>query len=315
VSRLRALGLAAKALAAPVVFTLVSLVFLGANIQGGSFASDAHIYYSGAAAWLAGQSPWDAPATFQGNPAHFAGLPTTVVLLAPFTLLPEAVFTLLVVVISAGAAVYTVRRLELPWWYLLFPPLFVSVLSGNPSTLIIALLVSGRPVLQALAALLKVYAIIPPALLLRWRTLAWAAGLTALTLVAAPLWVEYLTRFPELTARLAEESHGGLAPMRTGMWAELITLIALVILWFRNREAASWMAVPAAWPASEHHYATFALPILKTRTWLAVFLAVAPGFVWVGVLLLLAEDVIKARRSRTATVPAADPVWADDRSG
>jgi hypothetical protein len=46
------------------------------------------------------------------------------------------------------------------------------------------------------------------------------------------------------------------------------------------------MAVPAAWPASEHHWATLAMPLLRTRPWLALFLAVAPGFVWVGVLAI-----------------------------
>ena len=92
--------------------------------------------------------------------------------------------------------------------------------------------------------------------------------------------------------------------MRTGPWAEVVTLVALVVLWFRDREAASWMAVPAAWPSSEHHYATMAMPILRERPWLATFLAVAPGFVWVGVILLLVEDVVRSRRRSSAA--AAD---------
>jgi hypothetical protein len=304
--RLRLLGQAALTLAAPVIFGLVSLLIVGAALQAGTIAIDAHIYYRGAAAWIAGTSPWEAFNTsVNGDIAHFAGLPTTVVLLGPFTFLPEQAFVVLTLAVGAVAAVYTVRKLELPWWYLLFPPLLSSVMSGNPSTVIIALLVSSRPALQALGALVKVYAIVPPMLQLRWRTLAWAAGFTALTLLAVPLWVEYITRFPEITARLAAESHGGLSPLRTGPWAEVVTLVALAILWFRNREAASWMAVPAAWPSSEHHYATFAMPILKTRTWLAVFLAVAPGFVWVGVLLLLVEDVVRSRRARRTGVSAA----------
>ena len=124
-------------------------------------------------------------------------------------------------------------------------------------------------------------------------------------LLAAPLWIEYVTRFGEITARLAVESGGGLSPMRTGPWAEVVTLVALVVLWFRDREAASWMAVPAGtWPSSEHHYATMALPILRHRPWLATFLAVAPGFVWVGVILLLVEDVVRSRRRSSAA--AAD---------
>jgi len=301
VIRWRLLGRAALDLVVPVAFCVVTFLIVGAVVMGGDPGIDARIYYRGSAAWLAGGSPWDAYVGRDVEPAHYAGLPTTVILLAPFTYLPEPVFVALSIATGAVAAVYTVRTLRLPWWYLLFPPLVAAVLSGNPSAVVIALLVSSRPAVQAVAALLKVYAIVPPALLLHWRTLAWAAAFTALTLLALPLWIEYLTRFAEITARLADESNGGLSPFRTGVWAEALTLVALVVLWFRNREAASWMAVPAAWPSSEHHYATFALPLLRERPWLALFLAVAPGFVWVGVLLLLLEDIVRKRRA-----PAAD---------
>ena len=187
--RWRLVGRALGNVVPPVVFLVVSLLIIGAVIQGGGAGIDARIYYRGSAAWLAGTSPWEAYVGRAVEPAHYAALPTTVVLLAPFTFLPEDAFVALSMVAGAVAAVYTVRALHLPWWYLLFPPLVAGVLSGNPSTLVIALLVSSRPALQAVAALLKVYAIVPPGLLLRWRTVAWAAAFTALTLLAAPLWI------------------------------------------------------------------------------------------------------------------------------
>src|SRR3954447_11887786 len=130
---------------------------------------DARIYYRGSAAWLAGASPWDAVASYTvsygTNYYHFAGLPTSVVLFAPATVLPEPVFVAAWVLLTAAAAVFIVRRLGLPAWWLLFPPLLEGTWSGNPGVVVMALIVAGHPVLGGIASLMKVYALVPLALL------------------------------------------------------------------------------------------------------------------------------------------------------
>jgi hypothetical protein len=50
----------------------------------GNFGGDARLYYEGAAAWLAGRDPWSVSL----GGVHFAGLPPTVEVFAPFTILP-----------------------------------------------------------------------------------------------------------------------------------------------------------------------------------------------------------------------------------
>jgi len=51
-----------------------------------------------------------------------------------------------------------------------------------------------------------------------------------------------------------------------------VTAVALLILAVRDRRAAGWLAVPAAWPSSQFHYSTMALPVMSPL--LAVLLAV-----------------------------------------
>lgn len=235
---------------------------------------DAHIYYRGSLAWIAGQSPWDSLSYFIDQPAHYSALPTTVLLLAPFALLPELAFVVGLILASALAAVYVVRTLGLPWYYLAFPPLFQGVQSGNPNVVLLALLLSGRPVLEALAPMLKVYAGIPLVLLGRWRSTGWALVFGALTLVAMPLWIEYLTTYADRTARLMIEAGGGYSAWKLGPVAVVIVAATLILLWRRDRKAGSWLAVPALWPASQLHYSIFALPVIGDRWWLAALLAV-----------------------------------------
>ena len=109
--RWRLVGRALGNVVPPVVFLMVSLLIIGAVIQGGGAGIDARIYYRGSAAWLAGTSPWEAYVGRAVEPAHYAALPTTVVLLAPFTFLPEDAFVALSMVAGTLAAVYTVRTL------------------------------------------------------------------------------------------------------------------------------------------------------------------------------------------------------------
>jgi hypothetical protein len=233
---------------------------------------DAMIYYRGVVAWLQGGNPWDAAVVVGGSSYHYAGTPVTTVLMAPAGLLSEGAFTLAWLVLTWVAAVWTLRRLRFPLWWLLFPPIAEALFSANPQLVVLALLVANRGVLSAVATGLKAYAFIPLVGEGRWRQIALAVAFNAVTVVIAPsLWLDYLRLFGSISSRLESESEqGGSAFYFPVLLA--VTAVALLILAVRDRRAAGWLATPAVWPSSQFHYSTMALPVMSPL--LAVFLAV-----------------------------------------
>ena len=233
---------------------------------------DARIYYRGVAAWLDGSNPWDAAVTVGGAAYHYAGSPVTTILLAWSALFSEDVFTVLWLGLSLGAAVFTLHRVHLPIWWLLFPPISEALFSGNPQLVVLALILCNSSWLAAIGTGLKVYAFIPLAGEGRWRTIGLAVLLNAATFLIAPdLWFRYIDEFSQISSRLQYESIEGFSAFYFPMLLA-VTVVALAILALRDRRAAGWLTVPAIWPASQLHYSTMALPVMSP--FLAVFLAV-----------------------------------------
>jgi hypothetical protein len=232
---------------------------------------DATIYYRGVVAWLRGGNPWDA-VVVGGSAYHYAGTPVTTILMAPAGLLSEGAFTVSWLVVTWAAAVWTLRRLRLPLWWLLFPPMAEALFSANPQLVVLALLVANRSPASAVATGLKLYAFIPLIGEGRWRQIGLAVGLYAVTVVIAPnLWLDYIRLFGSISSRLESESQqGGSAFYFPALLA--VTACALLLLAVRDGRAAGWLAVPAAWPSSQFHYSTMALPVMSPL--LAVLLAV-----------------------------------------
>lgn len=244
----------------PVWFAIFSAWYLYA-IRG-LLGLDARIYHRAASLWLAGGDPWSSGVmTPDERIYHFAGLPPTVLLYAPFAWIPEPLFAFLFVVASFAAGVWIVWRLRLAWWWILFPPLVLGNLSGNPGTILLALLLVRRPWAEAIAAGLKVYAVMPMLLLGRWRGLATFAGLCGLTVIAwSELWMTWASQFGAISARLVTEAYGGTGG--TAHPALLVMAIAAIgALLIVDRRAAAWLAVPALWPAAQFHYAVMAMPV------------------------------------------------------
>jgi hypothetical protein len=219
--------------------------------------------------WLAGGSPW---AYFliggDGNVYHFAGLPPTLFVYAPLTPLGLEFAGYLGVALSAVAAVVVLRRLKLPLWWLLFPPLNAAVYFANPHMLLMLLLLSGA---SWLAPAVKVYALIPMLGEARWREIALGLAIFAATVLAAPtLWTSWLSDLWVTNARLVTEAQGGWS--LTGPLVILGVLPIAVIALRKGPRTAGWLVVPAVWPASEFFYSTTALPVITPL--LAVFLAV-----------------------------------------
>ncbi len=233
------------------------------------------LYARGARAFLDGGNPWDATIVGGGHLFHFAGLPLTVLAFIPFARMPEVSVAWGSVIVSGLAAVLIVRRLGLTWWYLAFPPLVAGTLSGNPQVLLVALLITG---LGPVAAMLKVYAVVPLAGERRWWALALTIALFVGSAVAAPnLWAAYLGNLGPITSRLAAEASGGYSAWGRPFPVLVATVVALAVIARYDRRAASWLAIPALWPASEYHYATMVLPIATP------VIALAMAIPWYGV--------------------------------
>ena len=236
---------------------------------------DARIYYRAVSNWLAGVDPWSADVVFNGHTFSYAGTPATVVLMAPAALISEDFFTALLLAVSVVAAVWVVRRLGLPAWWLLFPPIVEILYSGNPHMVVFAALLAGGSVASVVASSLgiglKVYALVPVLGEGRVRRAVAGLALTAATFLVAPnLWLTYLQEFGAISARLADESDNGFSAFYYPLLLVPVGLL-LILLAVRDRRTAGWLAVPALWPASEFHYSTFALPVMSPL--LAVLLA------------------------------------------
>lgn len=232
---------------------------------------DATIYYRGIAAWLQGGDPWDAAVVVNGWSYHYAGTPVTTVLMAPAGLVSEAAFTRLWIMATWVAAVVLLRRLKLPLWWLLFPPMAEALFSANPQIVVLALLLARHPVASAVATGLKIYAFIPLLGEGRWRHVWAGIGLIGATaVIASDLWIDYIGKLGFISNRLMQESiRGGSAFYYPELLA--VTVLALVLLALRDRRTTGWLAAPAVWPSSQFHYSTMALPVMSP--FLAVFLA------------------------------------------
>jgi hypothetical protein len=264
---------------------------------------DIQIYYRGVQEWLAGGDPWSAAVVLKPHAIFsYAGSPATTVLLAPSALLSEGQFTALWLALSALSAVAIVRWLRLPVWWLLFPPTVEALYSGNPQLVVLMLLLAGAGragvVADSVAVALKVYAVVPLLAERRPRRVVYALGLTLATVVVAPsLWIDYLTRFTAISARLARESAGGFSAFYHPVLL-IPTAIAIVLLWRRDKRAAGWLAVPALWPSSEFHYSTLAQPVMTPM--LAVLLAVprhglTPAAIMLYVFWRFAAEPVRTR--------------------
>jgi hypothetical protein len=285
-----------------VWFALFSLPVLRSAFVDAHWAGiDAALYHRAALAWLNGSDPWSASIDWTGPTYHFSALPTAVLIFAATAWLPEAVVAAMWIGANVVAAVYLVRRIGLGWHYLLFPPVAYSVLTGNPSLVVAALLLGGSPILDAVGGALKVYALVPILLLRRWRSAVSFGVLVAMTVPFLPLWVDYASRVGVISTRLHDEALGGYSAFALGWPVMVLTAVGLIAMYRRDREGAAWLTVPAAWPGSEVHWLTLAMPLLRRYGWLAWILAVPVRGAAVLALLALVVVLYPAPWRRLAT--------------
>jgi hypothetical protein len=241
---------------------------------------DARLYVAATRAWLEGSNPWEVQ--LAGN--YFAAPPPTLLPLVPFALLPgDAGFVALAIVVAAGA-VASVLILGLPWWWLLFPPLIQSVISGNVQSLLVPLILAGA---GPVAALLKIYAALPLLLLGRWRALLVLAAVLLLTIPILP-WATFVSELSTISARLSTQNENGLPNL------VLLGLapFALAAMWIVGRDRSAWLAVPALWPAQQFYYGTLVMPT-KSKVAAAIVAIPVAGS---GMIALFAVALLTWRR-------------------
>ena len=263
-------------------------------VVGENLGFDARLYLAATRAWLAGGEPWIVLLNQQ-----FAAPPPTLLPMAPFTLLPEDVGVAVFIALSALGVIATVRLLRLPWWWLLFPPFLDAVVSGNPQGLLVPLILVGA---GPVAAFLKVYALIPIALTLRWRALLLTVVALAVTAPILP-WGSYVDHLGELSVALANQSSGGLSATAVP-WLIPVAIVALILC---GREKAAWLAVPVIWPTTQWYYSTLAVPALKGAPVAAALMAInIPG-------ATVAAAIVIAWQARLFTVGRLRAAWEPRR--
>jgi hypothetical protein len=247
----------------------------------GSFGFDVRLYRLAADAWLAGQNPWMPSLYF--DPFHlafnYAGPPPTLIPSILLAWVPIDDLVLAVALFSGGVAMWTLRRLGLPMWWMLFPPIVAGFWVGNLNIFVVALLLSGAPLAGGVAIVLKIYAALPSLILWRWKALVVAGSIMLVSFPFLP-WSQFLTEYPRISAALTSQAWGGETSFLTTPFVTVGAGIGLILL---GRERAAWLAVPVLWPATQLHYTVMALPALSPV--LAAFAAVNhPGFLGVGVI-------------------------------
>jgi len=276
-----------------VWFLVVSGLVVGRlALAGADVSGDAELYLVATRRWLNGTDPWATPI----GDWWFGAPPPTLLAMAPFAVLPPELGRWMVLATTVVAGVATVRLLRLPWWWLAFPPLLLSMF-GNPQAWLVPLLVGGW---GWLAPIVKLYA--APVLLLqrRWRDLAVSV---LIIVISAPLlpWGSYIAQFQAISGHLADQS-----PEFSAFGSPILMAIAIVGLVLVGRERASWLVTPALWPSTQWYYSSLAVPALMPAAGALVALPI-PGIIVAAILITAVEVRLVERSASHTPKPTAVP--------
>jgi hypothetical protein len=237
---------------------------------------DGRLYLAATETWLAGGDPWLVTQAGQG----FAAPPPTLLVLAPFALVPGGLYLLAASCVIA--AFLTVRVLRLPLWWLLFPPLLEAVWSANIHVWLIPLLL-GRA--GPIAVFAKAYALAPLVILGRWRTVAMTAVLLTVTAPLLP-WATFVADLPTVVGYFGSQSQYRI-PIGLTVALAPVVLVGLLLV---GRRRAAWFSVPALF-GYQFYYAILVLP---TRSWLGAAVASIPlpGFGLVALIVVAIQAAV-----------------------
>jgi hypothetical protein len=283
------LRLAFERVGLPAWFVIIDVLWI---MRPEALGVDARHYQRATTEWLAGGNPW--AVTEAGIP--YAAGPHTLLFYVPTSLLPLSVSVAFWMLLGAAATVWLVRRLDVPLWWVLFPPLLHAAWNGNPQSIALALLVAGGAATASIAVLLKTYAGIP--LIGRWRDLVIAGIVLVVTLPLVP-WQLYLDQ------GLGVGSHLQTAWNGSAWRLPILIPFVLVGLWALRRRGAEWYAVPAIFPATQFYYVAMATPAVVKRPLVAAALALPMVLMAPVVVLVLGGLAILEGRGWRPTGPLA----------
>ncbi len=234
-------------------FGLTAVVVLKYVYTPAWLGIDASLYAAASAAWISGSDPW---AVNQAG-IYYAAPPPTLLPFVPFAWMPPVVVSLLWIIGSFVLAFFAIRALELPIWWMAFPPIVDGALVGNPDVALLALLVVAGGRLGAFAPFLKIYALIPMVGERRWRQVALSLVLLGASWFILP-WGTWLAQLPEITSHLINTS------ATTSVFGQpVLMVIAVIALLSLGLRRAGWLAVPILWPYTQLHYAAISVPGLS----------------------------------------------------
>jgi hypothetical protein len=286
--RLATVGLAAW-------FVTLSLMRLQTLLPNEIFP-DSRLYLRGTAAWLRGEDPW----SVHMGTLHYAAAPPSLLPMVPFTVLPEEIAVWILAILAVIASFWTLRKLGLPMWWILWPPLVDNLWNGNPQVFLIPLLLGPA---AWLAPIVKAYAVVPLVIQFRVRTIALTCIVGLVTLPLLP-WRDFITHLSTTTTLLSEQSQGGMS----AWFFPVLVPFAVVALFVMGRQRASWWFVPALWPATQWYYSLMAMPVLTPLT-AAILAAPVQGGPAVAAIVAAAEVwyLRRQRAARTDQPAAATP--------
>ena len=268
-------------------------------VAQGLVGIDLRIYRDAATVALNGGNPWSE--TPGGG--YFAAPPPTLLFYLPTALVSLPVATAAAVAIGIASGLWIIRRLDLPWWWLLFPPLVESIVTGNPDAPVLALVLLTGPA-AGLGAGLKAYAVIPLLAQRRWRAIVVWFAVVALSL---PLWPDFIASLETVGHAVTEQAVG------LSAWATWAMVPAIGALYLLRRDGAEWLAVPTLWPYTQSHYATLAMPALKSSRLAAAIMSLAiPLAPVVAVVVLASQVIIRDRADRDSGALLVGPSAAPD---
>jgi hypothetical protein len=272
----------------PLAFAIGSaLTAILAALDPRLVGSHALIYTGAAKAWLAGGDPWSV-----GPPsAVFAGPPT---MLAPFVPFVGAdqMLTRVVWVLGAGIlAVWILRQLRMPAYWIAFPPLLEGVVLGHPEILVLTALVVGGAI-AGIGALIKPYASVALIAERNLRGFLAAAVLTLTSFLLFP-WQPFISELPIINANLARQARGD------SVFGEpLLMVVAVLALAALGWRRGLWLSVPVLWPYAQPIYKTMSVPALSPLV--AIFWSIPiPGATLVGLVI----EAGLVQLGRRATLP------------
>jgi hypothetical protein len=256
----------------PAWFVAIDLLWIA---KPAVLGIDARHYQRAATAWLTGGDPW----AVAENGITYAAGPHTLLFYVPTSWLPLAVSTVVWLAIGLAASIWIVRRLGLPLWWLLFPPLTHAIWNGNPQTLMLAFLVVGTGLVGGLAAMAKLYAVLP--LAFHPRRLIVAGVMLVVTLPLLP-WQMYI------------EGGMGIGIITSTAWngsawrLPILLPVTVLGLWMLRKRRGEWYSIPAVWPATQFYYVSSVLPAIVGRPVLAALLALPVPLMTPAVVIWLA---------------------------